>query len=170
MIWDEVIQPVIESKWGKKLSPVIFVFFLMSIIAGVIQIVFQWQQDFHLIHARPKAVVLSFQNKEDIQPILAIPKEHLFGEGVNAARLPITSLGIRLIGVIESDNPQQSTVIIAEGAQIGKVYHVGDIFLSNIKIHSIVSNGVILENAGHLEKLPLTRPLLSFEKLPKSLL
>jgi type II secretory pathway component PulC len=169
MKMDEMMQPLIDTSWGKRLSPIILLFFILCIMFSFFRMILQWQDDLHLIHQQPKTMVL-LHHKEDVQPILAIPEEHLFGEGLTSARLPITSLGVRLLGVIETGEPHESTVIIAEGDHIGKVYHVGDSLLSNIKIHSIVSDGVILENAGHLEKLPLTRSFLSFQGMPKSLI
>ena len=89
---------------------------------------------------------------------------------MQSAILPVTSLQIRLIGVIKSTPDTFSRVIISESNQPGKIYSVGDSLPSSgVKIYAITAEGVILDNSGRLEKLPLQRTPLMFQGMPKSL-
>ena len=84
--------------------------------------------------------------------------------------LPITSLQLRLIGIVHAVPENKSSVMISEANQIGKVYLVGDTLPVGVKVDAITEDGVILENAGRLEKLPLQRMPISFQRMPDKLL
>jgi type II secretory pathway component PulC len=103
--------------------------------------------------------------------ISKIPEAHLFGHALeeNVKDLPITSLQLRLIGVIASLSDKSSRVIISEASLPGKVYQVGS-HIGPVRVSAITQNGVILEHNGRLEKLPLQRDALSFQGMPKKLL
>jgi hypothetical protein len=47
--------------------------------------------------------------------------------------------------------------------QPSKIYQVGDSLPYGVKVHEITHDAVILENGGHLEKLPMTREKLKFK-------
>lgn len=89
------------------------------------------------------------------QSINQIPEHHLFG---NPVVVSITNLQLRLLGTVQAQSEKFSRAILAEAEQPAKVYAVGDSVASDVRIHAITADSVILENDGRLEKLLLQRP------------
>ena len=129
-----------------------------------------WRHDFVLIHPQKIESKNVLVGDELNKLIENIPSDHIFGQSGTGAHLPVTSLQIRLVGVIKAVPESFSRVIISEGGKPGKVYKVGDRLSSGVIINAITSDGVILDNGGRLEKLPLQRPPLLFQGKPKPLL
>jgi type II secretory pathway component PulC len=135
------------------------------------------QSELHENHALTVITPSTTIVKEDHVPqhatglITKIPEQHLFGTAVkiNTSDLPITSLQLQLIGVIAAKPDNLSRIIISSAGGSGKVYKIGDA-LGAIRVNAITPSGVILENNGRLEKLPLQREMLSFQVTPKKLL
>ncbi len=169
---EEMIAPLFSTEWGRKASWGALVLFSILCVAAVTHTFTHWYQD--CIITRVSAVSMKQNMAEDhvAQWIAQIPEEHLFGKlGVtDGEAVPITSLQLRLVGVINSGEESSSRVIISEAGQPGKVYSVGDSLPSGITVNAITDDGVILENDGHMEKLPLQRSQLSFQGMPKPLL
>ncbi|EKD73605.1 MAG: hypothetical protein ACD_45C00253G0003 [uncultured bacterium] len=169
---DELLSPLLTTIWGRRagLCALIGMSFLLFIT--LLMTVFSWWSDSRLAQLAVK------QNKNDVglshqlaTLIADIPNWHLLGFSAEADFLPITSLQIRLVGVIKATPDHLSRVMISELNQPGKLYQVGDTLPSSgVKIYAITQDGVILENSGRLEKLSLQRTPLQFQGMPKSLL
>lgn len=133
-----------------------------------------WYADFKLTKGYSNVVPEVMIPKEQRTDLIEqIPNWHIFGNPAkvdDSSTLPITSLQLRLIGVVRAIPSRFSSVLISEAGQAGKVYLVGDILPVGVKINAITEDGVILDNAGRLEKLPLQRQPLSFQGMPKKLL
>lgn len=159
------------TSWGLRTSFALIFLFSILILMTLWQLPSQWKQDKQWLTVDLTAEKTPVKNDFSKDFIQKIPEAHLFGHALpeNAKDLPITSLQFRLIGVIASSPTQLSRIIISEGGQPGKVYRIGDA-VGPVKVNAITQNGVILENNGRLEKLPLQRAELSFQGMPKKLL
>lgn len=166
--------PFLTGPWGRRLCGCVLVVICVLFLAALIKAPLTWYSDSQLVRAQSNGVaevIISHDQRSDL--IQQIPNWHLFGNAAkteNTTVLPITSLQLRLIGVVRSVPESRSSVIISEANQTGKVYFVGDALPVGVKVDAITQDGVILENAGRLEKLPLQRQPLSFQGMPKKLL
>ncbi len=171
---EEILSPLFTTEWGRRagLGVVIIAGFLLFIT--IIQSLFTWHADFILSRSATVSSAANKHNENDVGQLIAhIPDRHLFGrQGIveKGDVLPITSLQLHLMGVIKAVPETLSRVIISEHGQPGKVYQIGDTLPSGVTIEAITKDGVILENGGRLEKLPLPRLPLNFQGMPKSLI
>lgn len=166
---DELLAPLFTTEWGRRLAWGGAVSLSVLIIILVIISIYHWRQDTLLARAGTKPSQVT-EITDAGQLITQIPRFHLFGYHGGAESLPITSLQLRLVGVIKAEPEQFSRVIISEGGKPGKVYRVGDTLAGGVRINAITEDGVILENEGRFEKLPLRRNPLQFQGMPKPLL
>jgi len=166
-IVEDLISPLLVSEWGRRASWGALSLFALLLGVSLYQMVATWHDDLVMIDDSPAVHAIS---DNTLQAINAIPQQHLFGQPGTTDGLPITSLQLRLVGVIKSDHENLSRVIISEAGQPGKVYGIGDSLPSGIVINAITDDGVVLENGGHFEKLPLPRTALAFQGMPKALL
>lgn len=123
----------------------------------------QWREDWKITH-QPAPPVQHIENKMT-KMIAAIPGNHLFGKSAGG-KIPISSLELRVTGIVKVEDEQGNEVskaYIAQSGQPAKIYQVGDTVTGGVKIHSITADTVILDNGGELEKLPLPREPLVFK-------
>lgn len=169
---DEIIEPLLTTAWGRRASwgAAIGMALLLAIV--LVEILAGWYGDIGVVLGSHVGMKSSISLDETAQRIAKLPDQHLFGQSriLSNADLPITSLQLHLVGVIKAEPEEFSRVIISEAGQPSKVYRVGDVLSSGVKIHGITQDGVVLENGGRLEKLPLQRPPLLFQGMPKRLL
>lgn len=168
-MFDELIAPLFTTGWGRRVAWGSMITLLGLVILCVMMMLYSWRQDYILVHTQPKQVAKLTQTDTAGKLIAQLPDQHIFGNRA-AVDLPITSLQLRLIGVIKSEPEKFSRVIISEGGKPGKVYQVGDTLSGEVKINLITKDGVVLENGGRYEKLPLQRTPLQFQGMPKPLL
>lgn len=171
MTVDELLTPLFSTTWGQRLG--YGVAGLMAIVV-LVAVIDTWVDWYHDVTLTAPSLTLQQNNASDsvLQQVALIPSMHLFGKyGVNTdGFIPVTALQIRLVGVIKAIPENFSKVIISESGKPSSVYQVGDVLESGVRIEGVSDDGVILENAGHLEKLPLQRPTLLFKDGPKPLL
>ncbi len=120
----------------------------------------QWHHDWELTHQ-------PISTSQKITPMTAeknlattIADHHLFGKSV--VSVPITNLQLRVTGILKEENDSSKASISTSG-QPDKLYQVGDELPDGVKVYAITNHAVILENEGHLEKLPLPREQLQFK-------
>ena len=94
--------------------------------------------------------------------VAAIANNHLFGNAQaqpqsDAANAPQTSIPLVLTGIIAADDPRNGLAILGESAASAKVFAVGDTVPGGVKLHSVMSDKVILDRNGTLESLMLPR-------------
>lgn len=94
--------------------------------------------------------------------VAAIANNHLFGNAQvraqsDAASAPQTSIPLVLTGIIAADDPRNGLAILGENAASAKVFAVGDTVPGGVKLHSVLSDKVILDRNGTLESLMLPR-------------
>jgi len=88
---------------------------------------------------------------------------HLFGRAEQKKEpvqkvAPKTRLNLALTGVIASNDPKYARAIIASGSKPAKSYGIGDTLgKSDVKLHSIEADKVLLERNGKLESLAMVR-------------
>lgn len=163
MTWEEWVTTLYVTEWGRRLGLAVTILLGVFIIVSVFTMFSTWYADATLVkHSAALALA-----ENDI--VSELPNAHLFGKPGAAGYVPITSLDLRLVGIIKTTPEDLSKVIISEGGKPGKVYQVGDTLESGVTIDTVEDDGVILENAGHMEKLPMQRPRLLFQGMPKSL-
>lgn len=168
---NEMLTPLFAMKNSREWA------LSLSVIMGILAFstafnsFFAWHDDFVLSHQKPLAANMRSMTDQTAQLIADIPTQHVFGHQASEDDdfLPITSLQYHLTGIVKTSSDHLSRAIISEANQTGKVYGIGDELVSGIKIHAINADGVILEHAGHLERLPLTRRALLFQAQPKSM-
>lgn len=129
--------------------------------------IWQWHSDWVLIHE--PAPVASVQTDPTTAMINSLPNAHLFGEAFNkTSGMPITNLQLRVTGIVKvnkENGDNVSKAYISISGQPTKIYEIGDPLPYGVKVYSITDDAVILENDGHLEKLPLPREKLEFKPL-----
>lgn len=158
------------TQWGRRLGTGALITASVLLVLILLNALSIFYHDYKLITAPvvPKTTVLS-QNQTNM--VAKLPELHLFGKpGTVSQILPITSLQLKLVGVVKAVPDRYSRVIISEGGKPGQVYQIGDTLSSGVRIHGITKEGVILENGGRLEKLPLQRTPVLFQGPPKGLL
>jgi general secretion pathway protein C len=119
--------------------------------------------------SRPPKVVtasLSAAGRSQSVDVAAIANAHLFGEppiaaaqGQDGTNAPQSSLPLVLVGIIAADDPQNGLAILGENAAAAKVYAVGDNVPGGAKLHSVLSDRVLIDRNGQLESLMLPRQL-----------
>lgn len=172
-LFEELLTPLFMTRWGRIAGWIALAVMLLIVLVTLIALPMNWFSDVRLSRQTNNA-------NPDVKPVAAdqgldliaeIPSWHLFGNaGQVTTDVPITSLQVRLVGVILATPNSLSSVIISEAGRPGKIYRVGDQLSGGIKVNAIIQDGVILENGGRLEKLPLQRQPLSFQGMPKKLL
>lgn len=173
-LFDDMIVPLLFTEWGRCTGLGIIVVVGLLLFFTLIQAPWRIWQDIKLVHGQASLSITDSPPPDYFTALIKqIPERHLFGSRAmidNTQAMTITSLQLRLVGISEAIPEGISRVIIAEAAQPAKVYQLGDSLASGVRISAIMRDSVILENMGHLEKLPLQRPPLMFQGLPKSLL
>lgn len=168
----DVIEPWLASAWGRRLCPMVFAFVVFVCIMTIIKLPFVWSADKTLATTEERVTAHSGQESVKRDLIRQIPEKHIFGIALNEEQpvvLPITSLQLKLLGIVQAFPENASSAIISQAGQPGKIYKVGDSLPVGVKMHAMTKDGVILENAGRLEKLPLQRQTLAFQGMPKGL-
>ena len=119
----------------------------------------------NIIHRPAVAAVIPHENTAALFQHIA--DAHLFGRNLSAdGDVPVTNLDCRVTSITKVFNEHGSDVSHATISIAGapdKRYQVGDALPDGVKIVSIESNAVMLENDGRLEKLPLPRSTLVFQ-------
>lgn len=170
---DEIIAPLLTTEWGRRTGWGVMIVLLVLVVITFFQTIFAWYGDFVITRSHNPTIAKPLSS-EAANLIAQIPNQHIFGQppiATKGATLPITSLQLRLLGIIQSVPEKYSRVIISEAGHPGKVYKVGDtLTTAGVRVYEIDRDGVVLENGGRLEKLPLARPPLLFHGMPKPLL
>ncbi len=147
----------------KKISVLIIIGMLFLLVWAIFFVVAEVYQDIFILKTKKNISSFSIM---DTASLSDLSSTHLFGD---ASNLPITSLQLRLLGVIKSDSDENSKVIISEANQPGKVYSKGKMLPSGVIVYDISNEGVILKNNGRFEKLPLARSPLLFQDAPRAM-
>ena len=85
-----------------------------------------------------------------------ISELNLFGnvsEGPANVDAPETNLNLELQGVFTAANPKDSTAIVAESGQDGKLYRINDKLPGNAVLKAVFDNHILIQRGGRLEKL-----------------
>ncbi|MCD6039388.1 MAG: hypothetical protein K0S27_788 [Gammaproteobacteria bacterium] len=168
---EEIIAPLLSTKWGQRSGLAAVAIFSLCSFITLVEIPIIWHGDYVLAHAQTTIKSFPSLTNHIGELIMQIPDRHLFGmSGKRAAGLPITSLELRLVGVVQGNSESASRAMISEASRAAKIYHVGDSLTPGVYIKAITPDSVILENDNHIEKLPLLRPPLRFHGIQKNLL
>jgi len=81
-----------------------------------------------------------------------------------------SKLKVELIGIMYSDNPADSLVIIKKSNGEEQGFKVGDTLDSNAVIDSISPNGIVVKHNGSLERINFQMDELIFEPVAKPLM
>ena len=85
-----------------------------------------------------------------------ISELNLFGSvsgGPANVDAPETNLNLELQGVFTAANPKDSTAIVAESGQDGKLYRINDKLPGNAVLKAVFDNHILIQRGGRLEKL-----------------
>jgi type II secretory pathway component PulC len=162
---DELSSPLFTTEWGRKSSVGVLILSAGLLLYTLIGVVMDWYSNIQALHHSRTALAPVETNFAEL--VSQIPDWHLFGNyGAlkKNAHLPITGLQIELTGIIKATPSVLSRVIITEGGKPGKIYQAGDTLESGVRVYAIMNDGVVLENGGQLEKLPLRRTPLQFQE------
>lgn len=171
-MFDEIITPLLSTSWGRRAGWALTLCMSILFAYTLISTLLTWRSDFIIVHSQHNNIS-AYDDDTASKLIAQIPNQHLFGKYATLdqnAILPITSLQLRLLGVIKAEPEKFSRVIISETGQPGKVFLMNDRLSCGVRVHEVIQDGVILDNGGRLEKLPLQRSSLSFQGMPKSML
>jgi len=107
----------------------------------------------------PGAIAAASRVQRPMVDIAGITNTHLFGvaptPAANGANAPQTSMPLVLTGVIAANDPNDGLAILGPSSAATKVYAVGDNIPGGARLHSVLSDHVLLERDGHLEALAL---------------
>ncbi len=104
----------------------------------------------------------------------AITNTHLFGtpaveaSGQTDANATQTSMPLVLTGIIAANDPRYGLAMIGPSATATKVYAVGDNVPGGAKVHSVLTDRVVLDRNGKLEYLTLPRQLQGSAPAPST--
>lgn len=96
-----------------------------------------------------------------------IVNAHLFGnfvlpaESVDPNNLPVSQLNLLLAGTMASPDPEAGFAIVGDNANSAKFYRVGSTISGSVRLHSVYSNLIVIDNAGKLETIKLPRGMLA---------
>lgn len=154
------------SRDTKSLPTLVSVLLGAALLLTLIFSLQQWYADWVIAHASKTSAYISTKN-ETAEMIAAIPDEHLFGQNLTeSGNAPISNLGLKVTGIVKIDEPNAqsvSKVYISISGKPSKIFRVGDELADGVKVYDITSDTVILDNDGHIEKLPLPREGLTFK-------
>lgn len=94
-----------------------------------------------------------------------IANAYLFGNPsatpskVDPNNLPISQLNLLLAGTMAMPEPDQGFAIVGENANNAKFYRVGAPINGNVRLHSVYSDRIVIDNNGTLEAVKLPRGL-----------
>jgi type II secretory pathway component PulC len=169
---DNLLTPLLTTEWGRRAGLATFIVTALLLLGTLIKMPLTWRADLALANEQASTAAQPF-SKQMSALIEQIPEAHLFGRNGLAdsiSDMPITSLQLRLVGIVKSVPDQYSRALISEAGEPAKVYQIGDTLSSSeVRVTAITRNGVVLENEGHVEKLPLQRSRLHFQGLPKGI-
>ena len=156
---------IVNTNFKQRLALGLGLALLLAVSFTLIYSISQWRNDWVLAHqeitAKPTMAAADTANTL----ITAIPNTHLFGKSFSG-NVPITNLQLRVTGIVKASTEQNGAIskaYISMSGQPSKIYQTGDNLPAGVKIYDITSDAVILENDGHLEKLPLPREKLQFK-------
>lgn len=167
MNFDKLTTPLLNDP---KRSAAILLFFLAAILFG--------GEIFKLWQAEDTSQVLVRQGrtepvKVDISANSALFKIPLFGQYVpNIADMEIkqSSLDLEIVGIMYSNNPESSQVLIRAGEGEELSYGMDDELPGGAVIKKITKNGIVVFYHGSLESLSLPKTELLFEEPAKPLI
>lgn len=96
------------------------------------------------------------QQSADAAPVIA--------EDDNLVDTRLTNLSLK--GTVASAIPEFSVAVIADGNQDEKVYAIGDAIGSNVKLHAVYADRVVLNENGALTNLKLPREFTASRSTP----
>lgn len=166
---EEITAPLLSTEWGRRTGLAAIAIFSLFLFITLIEIPMTWYRDYQSKNRIVMTIKPQSTANQTLALIMQLPNQHLFG-GSGIDNLPITSLQLNLVGIVQAEPDNASHAIISEAGQPGKIYQVGDNLSSGVHIKAITADGVILENGGRMEKLPLARPPLNFQGSPKGIL
>jgi hypothetical protein len=151
-MFEEILSPLFSTEWGRRSSIGALVLTTCLLFYVIFDVCLKGYHQFTLLHYHENAPTEIHINLTEL--MTQIPQWHLFGGGLTET-LPLTSLQIHLTGIITDGSGKSSRAIISEEGRRGKVYQAGDVLESGVHIYAVTAEGVVLENGGQLEKLPL---------------
>jgi type II secretory pathway component PulC len=171
-VLEEFSKLMIVLERHKRVSLSVGLLLIVVMFYHLVTALIAVRDDFSILSAKPQVTQHLAMGDQTNHLIANIPNQHIFGIKALASTsnyIPITSLQLHLSGIMKVGNSQLSKAIISEAGKRGQIYGVGDKLPSGISINAVDQTGVVLENDGHLEKLPLARSTLSFQSKPDSL-
>lgn len=97
-----------------------------------------------------------------------------FGEyiplNLQNAGIKKSTLNLKIVGIIFSENEKQSQVIVQESGGKESIYHIGDKMPGGGVVKRIIPEGIVISRKGVLERLNLPQEKLKLLSPPKPLL
>jgi len=155
---------LITSKWQQKLLLITMIVLFIAVFITAVYSIWQWRNDWILAHQSTATPPVFTKSNQDENIINTLPDRHLFGKSASPSltNVPISSLQLSVTGIIKM-NDGQSKVSISRAGAPSKIYKVGDVVTSGVKIYDITADTIVLENDGRMEKLPMVREKLQFK-------
>lgn len=164
---EDLLAQCSRTVWLKRLSMILFLGASLFLVQVLYRSTMSFLSDERASSFKPE-IRVTMPAKQEM--MTEIPQWHLFGlKEAQSATLPITSLRLQLVGIMHAFPEGESKVLISEMGQAPKVYRLEDSLSSGVRIVGITTTGVIVENSGQREKLPLPRAKLVFQGLPKKM-
>lgn len=99
-------------------------------------------------------------------PRVNISELNLFGRAGSVAApktvdAPKTKLSLELLGVFNSDNPDDSAAVVSQKNKEGELYHIGDRLPGNATLDSVHDDHILIKRGSRLEKLVFSEEVFS---------
>lgn len=103
----------------------------------------------------------------EVAKLADIASLHVMGEYrmTSAEHLPVTQLPLALQGLYYDESGQRSRAIVSQNGGVPTTVQVGD-KIAGATVKQILAQNLVLDNAGHLERLPLPMKELRFHSKP----
>jgi type II secretory pathway component PulC len=155
---------LITTKWQQKIILGAMITLFAAVCITAIYSIWQWRNDWILVHHSPISPPTLAKSNQENDIINTLLDRHLFGKPAapSLSNVPISSLQLSVTGIIKTNNGQSKVSISRAGAP-SKIYKIGDVVTSGVKIYDITADTIVLENDGRMEKLPMVREKLQFK-------
>src|SRR5579871_1472021 len=103
IMFDEIIAPLFTTEWGRRAGWAAMICMSLLLFWTLIATLYTWRSDFVLTHGQ-LAVASQLNSGDELGKLIdQIPSQHIFGQsGAKGPALPVTSLQLRLVGVIKA--------------------------------------------------------------------
>lgn len=163
------ISALLMTKYGTLINYTVIVLALMMIVCSMAS---SYMFYAHKVRYSNKMPSLEISKHNGNYPDLF--KVNLFGQhlsdSLNVNKVKQSLLKIKLVGIISATPAEQSFVMIFAADGRDKQVKLGDEIMPGVKVIKIMTNEVLIQHDGQIERLELPQQKIKFLQPDKSIL